>query len=157
MPKRKSQTGLRDFARLRLAASFVTPALLLGGAARGQSLAALVQAEDAPGLTELALGCGLAVFAAMTGVMHLVGRQRWSRREAELLAEAEVLRHQAERARAFLAAETQFVVVWSGARGAPEIEGDASLVDGGLVDGGPPSASSLHVLDFDAWLPADQA
>jgi len=161
MPKRKSQTGLRGFAHLRLAASFVTPALLLGGVARGQSLAALAQAEEAPGLTGLALGCGLAVFAALTGVIHLVGRQRWSRRETELLAEAEVLRHQAERARAFFAAETQFVVVWSGARGEPEIEGDVSLVDGGQ----PENFSSQnrapsplqHVLDFDAWLPADQA
>ena len=38
------------------------------------------------------------------------------------------MRQQAERARAFLAAETQFVVVWGGARGEPEIEGDVSLV-----------------------------
>src|SRR5208282_2150335 len=123
MPKRKSQTGLRGFAHLRLAASFrkafcaTAPALLLANAARGQSLAALAQAEETPGLIGLSLGCGLAIFAALTGVMHLVGRQRWSRREAELLGETEHLRQQAERARAFLAAETQFVAVWSGARG----------------------------------------
>ena len=134
MPKRKSQTGWRGFAHLRLAASFpkafcAAPALLLANDARGQSLAALAQAEEAPGLIGLSLGCGLAVFAALTGVMHLIGRQRWARREAELLAETEHLRQQAERARAFLAAETQFVVVWSGARGEPEIEGDVSLVD----------------------------
>ena len=67
--------------------------------------------------------------------MHLVGppsagpgarRSCWPKLEH--------LRQQAERARAFLAAEPQFVVVWSGARGEPEIEGDVSLVDATLPE-----------------------
>ena len=59
------------------------------------------------------------------------------------------MRQQVERGRAFLAAETQFVVVWGGASGEPDIEGDVSLV----IDAPLPR----RVLGFGAWLSADQA
>ncbi len=149
MPKRAGQTK-RRFARLRLEASVAaSPALWLATAARGQSLASIARADDANGLIGLSLGAGLVIFATITALLHLAGRQRWAKREAELLAETERLRQQSERARAFLAAETQFVVVWGGARGEPDIEGDVSLV----IDAPLPR----RVLGFGAWLSPEQA
>ena len=160
MPIRKSPTGSRGSAHLRPAAAFgasfgasCAPALLLTGAARGQSFAELSRIDEAPGLASLTLCAGLALFAALTGVIHLAGRKRWSRREAELLGEKEHLRQQAERARAFLVAETQFVAVWSGANDAPELDGDLSLIG----DGAREALSAWDVLDFEAWLPFEQA
>ena len=149
MTKRGSQTA-RRMARLRLAASFaVSPAVLAPGLARGQSLTALAHIQDPHRLIDLSLGAGLVIFATITALLHLAGRQRWGKREAELLVESEHLRQQAERARAFLAAETQFVVVWGGARGEPDIEGDVTLV----LDAPLPR----RVLGFGAWLPSEQA
>ncbi|WP_374545753.1 ATP-binding protein [Rhodoblastus sp.] len=151
MPPTERQTGLRQRARLRLARWLAASALIVpGGASRAQAaVTAFGGVDDAGGLVGLSLGAGLVVFSTITALLHLTGRQRWSRREAELTAEIDHLRQQVERARAFLAAETQFVVVWGGARGDPEIEGDVSLV----VDAPLPR----RVLGFGAWLSADQA
>jgi signal transduction histidine kinase len=144
MEKRASQKG----RRFRLAAWLaVAPALLLETAAtRAQGAGG---EEAAGGLIVLSLGAGLVVFATITALWHLAGRQRWARREAELSAEIDLLRQEAERARAFLAAESQFVVVWGGASGEPGTEGDVSIA----LD----AASPLSALDFDAWLSPDQA
>ncbi|HUO53944.1 MAG TPA: PAS-domain containing protein [Rhodoblastus sp.] len=150
MPQKGSKRSLRRATRPRLASWIsVAPALLLPVAARGQAVAGLAGVESAGGLVSLSLGAGLVVFATITALLHLAGRQRWSRREAELSGEIDQLRQQVERARAFLASETQFVVVWGGARGEPEIEGDVSLV----LDAPAPR----RVLGFGAWLPPDQA
>ncbi|MCI4679741.1 PAS-domain containing protein [Rhodoblastus acidophilus] len=148
MPQRGRKTDSRRAARLRLASGLASaPLLLLAGAsARGQAIAGFAGADAAIGLS---LGAGLVVFATITALLHLAGRQRWSRRETELTAEIEQLRQKVERARAFLASETQFVVVWGGAHGEPEIEGDVSLV----LDAPVPR----RVLGFGAWLPPDQA
>ena len=147
MPQRGSQTGPRRAARLRLASCLAGPALLLSGfAARAQAGAGLAGADTAFGLS---LGAGLVLFSTITALLHLAGRRSWARREAELSSEIEQLRQQVERARAFLASETQFVVVWAGARGEPEIEGDVSLV----ID----TPAPRRVLGFGAWLPPDQA
>ena len=145
---KKGKETKRRFARLRLAAIAASPSLLLAGAARGQSLA-LAPFENANGLIGMSLGAGLVIFSAFTALLHLAGRQRWAKREAELLAEIERLRQQTERARAFLAAESQFVIVWGGAEVEPDIEGDVSLV----IDAPLPH----RVLGFGAWLPPDQA
>ena len=110
MTQRRSQTGLRRAARSLfdpsgLLASTGLVALFAGGQARGQSLAAFASPEETHGLVNLSVGAGLVVFAAITALLHLAGRQRWARRETQLLANIESLRQQAERARAFLAAE----------------------------------------------------
>jgi signal transduction histidine kinase len=149
MPQRGSQTGRRPRARLRFARWLsAASVLVVPGAARAQAASAF-GFEDAGGLVGLSLGAGLVVFSTITALLHLTGRQRWARREAELTGEIDHLRQQMERARAFLAAEAQFVVVWGGAHGEPEIEGDVSLV----LDAPLPR----RVLGFGAWLPADQA
>ena len=150
MPQRGSQTGRRPRARLRFARwlSAASALVVPGAAARAQAASAF-GFEDAGGLVGLSLGAGLVVFSTITALLHLTGRQRWARREAELTGEIDHLRQQMERARAFLAAETQFVVVWGGAHSEPEIEGDVSLV----LDAPLPR----RVLGFGAWLPADQA
>ena len=101
MTKRRSQTGLRRAARLSV---FASPGLLaglagsqvsastrlarrsglppcrrlLGGAARAQSLAGFATAEETHGLVGLSVGAGLVVFAAITALLHLAGRQRWA-------------------------------------------------------------------------------
>jgi signal transduction histidine kinase len=149
MPQGGRKTGLRGGARLRLSAWAAGAASLFAPcAARAQS-GGIAGVDDAGGLVGLSLGAGLVVFSTITALLHLTGRQRWSRREAELVSEIDHLRQQVERARAFLAGESQFVVVWGGARGEPEIEGDVSLV----VDAPLPR----RVLGFGAWLSADQA
>ena len=150
MSQRGSQTGRRHRARLRLARwlSAASALVVPGAGARAQAVG-FAGFEDASGLVGLSLGAGLVVFSTITALLHLTGRQRWSRREAELTGEIEQLRQQVERGRAFLAAETQFVVVWGGARGEPDIEGDVSLV----LDAPLPR----RVLGFGAWLSADQA
>jgi signal transduction histidine kinase len=150
MPQRGSQTGRRPRARLRFARSLsAASALVVSGAAARAQAAAAFGVEDAGGLVGLSLGAGLVVFSTITALLHLTGRQRWARREAELTAEIDHLRQQMERSRAFLAAETQFVVVWGGAHSEPEIEGDVSLV----LDAPLPR----RVLGFGAWLPPDQS
>ncbi|WP_294535049.1 PAS domain-containing sensor histidine kinase [uncultured Rhodoblastus sp.] len=148
MSERESQIARRP-ARLRLAACFAVSPVLLASGVRAQALASLAQFDGANGLARLSLGAGLVVFAAGAALLLLAGRKNWSRREAELLAGAEHLRQQAERSRAFLAAETQFVVVWGGARGEPDIEGDVTLV----LD----TPAPRRALGFGAWLPPEQA
>ncbi|MGO9390000.1 ATP-binding protein [Rhodoblastus sp.] len=148
MQKRGSQIAHR-WARLRLAAAFaISPAAFSAGT-RAQTFSSLAHLDGANGLIGLSLGAGLVVFAAGASLLLLAGRKNWSRREAELLAEAERSRQAAERARAFLAAETQFVVVWGGESGEPDIEGDVTLV----ID----TPSPRQALGFGAWLPPDEA
>jgi hypothetical protein len=148
MLERGSQIA-RRWARLRLAATFAASPAALSTGARAQTFASLAHFDGANGLIGLSLGAGLVIFAAGASLLLLAGRKNWSRREAELLAGAEHLRQEAERARAFLAADSQFVVVWGGARGEPEIEGDVTLV----LD----TPSPRRALDLAAWLPPEQA
>ncbi len=148
MPQRGSQTGRRRVARLRLALRFAAPILILSGvAARAQAASGFAGADKAVGLS---LGTGLILFSTLTALLYLAGRRRWALREAELSSEIEQLRQKVERARAFLASETQFAVVWAGARGEPEIEGDVTLA----LDA---ATAPRRVLGFGAWLAPDQA
>ncbi len=134
--------------RPALALRFAAPVLFLSGAAvRAQAASGFDGADNAVGLS---LGTGLILFSTLTALLYLAGRRRWATHEAELSAEIEELRQKAERARAFLASETQFAVVWAGARGEPEIEGDVSLA----LDA---ATAPRRVLGFGAWLPPDQA
>ncbi len=151
MPKRSRQTVSRRAARPRLASFCAAGSALLlpGAAARGQSVAGIAGMDSAGGFFGLSLGAGLVIFATITALLHLAGRRLWSRREAELTAEIDQLNQKVERARAFLASETQFVVVWGGSGGEPEIEGDVSLV----LDAPAPR----RVLGFGAWLSPAQA
>ncbi|MGO9428994.1 MAG: two-component sensor histidine kinase, partial [Rhodoblastus sp.] len=126
MQKRGSQFA-RRWARLRLAATFAASPAVFPSGVRAQTFGSLAHFDGANGLIGLSLGAGLVVFAAGASLLLLAGRKNWSRREAELLAETERSRQAAERARAFLAAETQFVVVWGGESGEPDIEGDVTL------------------------------
>lgn len=149
MSKRRGQTGGRVIAVASRLLAFLVAAAAWPALAATAQPNAFPHIDEANGLIVLSIGAGLVVFATITALLHLAGRQRWGKREAQLLAEAEHSRQQAERARAFLAAETQFAIVWGGARGEPDIEGDVSLV----LDAPLPR----RVLGFGAWLPPDQA
>ena len=150
-PRDLRPKGLRFRARNFLAAApaLSLPVLAMPDTAFADAMTSLANVEEAHGLIRLSVGAGLVIFSTITALLHLAGRQRWVKREAELLAANATLRQQTERARAFIASESQFFVVWAGARGEPDIEGDVSLV----LDAPLPR----RVLGFGAWLPPDQA
>jgi signal transduction histidine kinase len=151
MPKRSNIPILRDITSPRVLR--VAGAAFCMGldsiSARSESLVDFVQAEETHGLIRLSVGAGLVIFSAITILFHLTGRQTWRKRELKLQGDIEALRQQADRARSFLASDSQFVVVWGGARAEPEIEGDISLA----MDAPLPR----RILGFNSWLPPEQA
>ncbi len=151
MPKRGQKPKRRDFIRSRfksaVASVFTTCALSV--AARADSLAEIAQTEETHGMIRLSVGVGLVIFSAITIIFHLTGRQDWRRQKRELLESLDSLQQETDRARAFLASDSQFVIAWNGAHGEPDIEGDVSLA----LDAPLPR----RVLGFSAWLPQDQA
>ena len=97
-------------------------------------------AADISGLVILLL----LFFSVLTASLHLVGRRRWTQREAELASELARTRAALDRANLFLASEPQILVAWDRPDGEPRIEGDFSLV----AD----APSPRRVLAFASWL-----
>ena len=126
--------------------------LLLTGASaavaeRGGNLLTLNEptAADISGLVILLL----LMFSVLTASLHLVGRRRWTQREAELASELARTRAALDRANLFLASEPQILVAWDQPGGEPRIEGDFSLV----AD----APSPRRILAFGSWLAPDLA
>jgi len=104
---------------------------------------------DNQGLVGISVFMGLVVFATVTSVLHVSGRDRWQNREAALQAENNELRLKLDRANVFLTSEPQIVIAWGSASGEPDIEGDVSLVSEVPI--------SRRVLGFGSWLPPGAA
>jgi signal transduction histidine kinase len=102
-------------------------------------------AADISGLVILLL----LMFSVLTASLHLVGRRRWTQREAELASELVRTRAALDRANLFLASEPQILVAWDQPGGEPRIEGDFSLV----ADAPLPR----RILAFGSWLEPDLA
>ena len=91
----------------------------------------------------------LLLFGVLTAVLHIAGRNRWTRRERELANELEFTHAQLDRANLFLASEPQIVVAWDSPDARPRIEGDLSLVGDGQ--------NAERALAFAGWLEPDMA
>jgi signal transduction histidine kinase len=100
-------------------------------------------------LIGFSLVIGLTLFSAITALLHLAGRARWTQRENRLLRELDEARAKLDRATVFLAIEPQIVVAWGLQDQEPEIEGDLRLVSDTPVP--------RRVLGFGAWLAPDLA
>jgi signal transduction histidine kinase len=135
----------------RRGAPIIALALLSGADARAAegagSLLTLNEptAADISGLVILLL----LMFSVLTATLHLVGRRRWTQREAALASELVRTRAALDRANLFLASEPQILVAWDQPGGEPRIEGDFSLV----AD----APSPRRVLAFGSWLEPDLA
>ncbi len=92
---------------------------------------------------------GLVLFATVTSVLHIRGRNQWQNQESSLAAENNELRMRLDRAGVFLSAEPQIVIAWGTASGEPDIEGDISLVSEVPI--------ARRVLGFGSWLPPGAA
>jgi len=97
-------------------------------------------AADISGLVILLL----LFFSVLTASLHLVGRRRWTQREAELASELARTRAALDRANLFLASEPQILLAWDRTDGEPRVEGDFALV----ADAPTPR----RVLAFSSWL-----
>jgi signal transduction histidine kinase len=91
----------------------------------------------------------LLLFGVLTAVLHIAGRNGWTRREKEQANELEFTRAQLDRANLFLASEPQIVLAWDGPDATPRIEGDLSLVGEGQ--------NAERALAFSNWLEPDMA
>ncbi len=112
-------------------------------------LAVLQELRESHDIIGLSLVVGLLLFSTITALLHLTGRQNWTRRENELSHELANIRAKLDRAEVFLAAEPQIVIAWDLANGEPEITGDLSLVTDAPV--------ARRVLGFGSWLPPETA
>ncbi len=99
---------------------------------------------DPNSATGLGVLLGLAIFSAVTALLHLRERHRWEKRERALAAELSDLRARTDRAEVLFAAEPQAVVSWAGRDSEPAIEGDLNI----LAEGTP----SRRILAFGSWL-----
>jgi signal transduction histidine kinase len=91
----------------------------------------------------------LMLLATITAVLHLVGRQIWTRRVLELETELARTNAKLDRAALMLRSEPQILVSWDRLDAEPTIEGDFALV----AD----SPLSSRVLAFGSWLNPAQA
>ena len=91
----------------------------------------------------------LLLFGVLTAVLHIAGRNHWTRRERELANELEQSQAQLDRANLFLASEPQIVVAWDRPDANPRIEGDLSLVG--------ETQHPERALVFAAWLEPEMA
>src|SRR5262249_23501529 len=55
---------------------------------------------------------GLVLLSTITALLHLMGRNRWLKRENALTTEVTELRARLDRAEVFLAAERQIIIAW---------------------------------------------
>lgn len=68
------------------------------------------------------------LLAAITIVMHLAARRKWSRRTADLEAEVARTRAKLDRAALIMQGDRQIVVTWDRPDAQPAVEGDLALV-----------------------------
>ena len=105
--------------------------------------------SDNSNVAGLSVFVGLVIFSAITALLHLAGRTRWTNQERQLTKELADVRANLDRARMFLSSEPQIVIAWGNANGEPEIEGDLNLVTEAPVP--------RRVLGFGSWLPPESA
>ena len=84
------------------------------------------------------------LLAAITIVMHLAARRKWSRRTADLEAEVARTRAKLDRAALIMQGDRQIVVTWDRPDAQPAVEGDLALVADSPV--------APHILDYACWL-----
>jgi signal transduction histidine kinase len=114
-----------------------------------QPMLVIESLRESQGLIGLSLVVGLVLFSAITALVHLTERRRWTQREAVTSHELNNLRAKLDRAGVFLSAEPQIIVAWGGPNDEAELEGDLTLVTGAPI--------VRRVMAFGAWLPADVA
>jgi signal transduction histidine kinase len=91
---------------------------------------------------------GLVILTTTISILHIIGRQRWSRRLTEQDAEIGILQARLQQADIFMAGERHVVVAWGNVSGEPDIEGDVGLIIG--------AGAPRRILGFSQWLaPAD--
>jgi signal transduction histidine kinase len=142
---RSGGPSLRALACRAVAPLVVVALCCAAGAARAEAGGGPLALEE-PFATDLS---GLVIllllfFSVLTASLHLVGRRRWTQREAELASELTRTRAALDRANLFLASEPQILLAWDRPDGEPRIEGDFSLV----AD----APSPRRVLAFASWL-----
>ncbi|WP_020175031.1 sensor histidine kinase [Methyloferula stellata] len=125
---------------------FVAPE---ASAQTADQLAVLQGLRESHDIIGLSLVIGLVLFSTITALLHLAGRQSWTKRENALSLELANIRAKLDRAEVFLAAEPQIIIAWDTANGGPEITGDLSLVTDAPV--------ARRVLGFGSWLPPESA
>jgi signal transduction histidine kinase len=144
--------GVGRAAQLRVGVGILT--LFAAGAA-------LAEMQDIPpahapremhGVAGLAIFGGLVAFAVIVALLYLYERQRWTRREQDLVAALNLLRGAHDRAEMLLNADRQVVITWD-EQSEPVIEGDAGIA---LHGDRAAAGSARRVLAFGTWLrPAD--
>src|SRR5258707_7453339 len=75
-------------------------------------LAVLQGLRESHDIIGLSLVVGLVLFSTITALLHLAGRQSWTRRENGLSLELAHIRAKLDRAEVFLAAERQIIIAW---------------------------------------------
>jgi signal transduction histidine kinase len=114
-----------------------------------QPILVLESLRESQGIIGLSFCVGLVLFSAITALVHLTERRRWTKAEAAASLELNNLRAKLDRAGVFLAAEPQIIIAWGGTSDKPELEGDLTLVSAAPIP--------RRVLAFGAWLPASIA
>jgi hypothetical protein len=64
---------------------------------------------------------GLVILTTTISILHVIGRQRWSRRLTEQDAEIGTLQARLQQADIFMAGERHIVVAWGNASGEPSV------------------------------------
>jgi len=140
---------------LSLRAALAGAAILIDGASQKAAaqtenpFAVLQGLRESHDIIGLSLVVGLVLFSTITALLHLAGRQNWTKRENNLSHELTSVRAKLDRAEVFLAAEPQIIIAWGIEDGEPEIMGDLSLVTDAPV--------ARRVLGFGSWLPPETA
>jgi signal transduction histidine kinase len=121
---------------------------ILAGAKRafaeGSSAFDISHISENQGFIGVSVFVALVLITAVTALLHLTGRNRWTQREASLVGDLTQTRSALDRANFFLTAEQQIIIAWGSASGEPDVEGDLTLVGDAL--------SSRRVLAFGTWL-----
>ena len=141
----------RIVAALLSATALASPAL---ASELGLRLSILTRDSGQPIVMDMSsqlglLFIGLLILTATTSVLHISGRQRWSRRLAEQDAEIGELQAKLQRAEIFMSGERHVVIAWGSATGEPDIEGDVGLIVG--------AGAPRRILGFSQWLPSADA
>lgn len=149
--RRRRRDAAAFFRRTVAAAFALAPAAMLAGtssvyAQASEPLFVLDNLRENQGLIGLSLVVGLVLFSAITALVHVTERRRWTKTEAAVSLELNNLRAKLDRDAVFLAAEPQIIIAWGGANEEPELEGDLTLVSAAPIP--------RRVLAFGAWLPA---
>ena len=153
--KRLQTACSRIVADTRRPARLIAPAALLSSVSTSSLMAADRVFSPLNSILEnqtvfgISVFLGLVLFATVTSVLHIRGRNQWQNQESSLAAENNDLRLRLDRASVFLSAEPQIVIAWGTATGEPDIEGDISLVSEVPI--------ARRVLGFGSWLPPGAA